>query len=737
MATIRQDALQKGRRARQNGKSLLLKYMLFKSLGPDKHCFSKFNSFRLWEKYKAALEAFVIKRKQTTTAPLENFQVLDCGAGWGILSIVIARILKDSNIAKSINVTKVEGMKPISAAIRRFFAVHSTEFDVDSSDEEEERQDGGGACRLTFSCANFLSSLAGEKEKQKQKQAGKADVVLLDTMSPIFFTPTPVAGGLGHGIIDCLKSLSEHDLITKETTFFPSQASIYCQLVNIPPQSSVPPMSFCVDEAEGFDISLFNMFRETAGASQRLDYTPLRCVEHETLSAPVRISHMDLKQIALDDSANGGFEEAFSGVDIVRTGTFNAVVYWYGLSLGGDEETCSYSPTNEMQPLCRQGVYLVNRASARSLVRGEKVSFRVSCDPEKRYPFHFAFSSEKGDGEPPEGEGTDLLLSRAKSNAEAAGISKGIPGVSRWHFSMLWDTERNRAYDSALKKTLALRKGAKVLDIGTGTGLLAMMAARAGARTVTACELNAAMAACSRLIVERNGFSPEQITVLSLNSNQLRLETLKDSERFDVCVSEILDCGLLGENVLPSVRDARTRLLKEDAVVIPHAAKVYGILISLDVTQGAPLSVLPQSRSEASHRMDTRVFAPFTRTTTAYEQIRLADVKHTKLSDPFVLFQNIDLASGSAQPSEIFPYVDGIKESGVAHGVAIYFDLYLDNDKEIVLSTGPQNRTTCWAQAVHFFKKPVIVKEGDSMVLKAKHDCQSISVDHVPENEIL
>ena len=154
MATIRQDALQKGRRARQNGKSLLLKYMLFKSLGPDKHCFSKFNSFRLWEKYKAALEAFVIKRKQTTTAPLENFQVLDCGAGWGILSIVIARILKDSNIAKSINVTKVEGMKPISAAIRRFFAVHSTEFDVDSSDEEEERQDGGGACRLTFSCAN-------------------------------------------------------------------------------------------------------------------------------------------------------------------------------------------------------------------------------------------------------------------------------------------------------------------------------------------------------------------------------------------------------------------------------------------------------------------------------------------------------------------------------------------------------------------------------------------------------
>ena len=49
----------------------------------------------------------------------------------------------------------------------------------------------------------------------------------------------------------------------------------------------------------------------------------------------------------------------------------------------------------------------------------------------------------------------------------------------RWHFGMLNDAERNTAYDRALRARV--RAGDMVLDIGAGTGLLGMMAARAGA----------------------------------------------------------------------------------------------------------------------------------------------------------------------------------------------------------------------------------------------------------------
>src|SRR5262249_45946357 len=51
--------------------------------------------------------------------------------------------------------------------------------------------------------------------------------------------------------------------------------------------------------------------------------------------------------------------------------------------------------------------------------------------------------------------------------------------VPRWHFAMLNDSERNDALAVALERVV--RPGSHVLDIGSGSGLLAMVAARAGA----------------------------------------------------------------------------------------------------------------------------------------------------------------------------------------------------------------------------------------------------------------
>ena len=60
--------------------------------------------------------------------------------------------------------------------------------------------------------------------------------------------------------------------------------------------------------------------------------------------------------------------------------------------------------------------------------------------------------------------------------------------VAASYILQLQDAERNRMYAEAIAAVLAARPGAHVLDIGTGTGLLAMMAAGAGAASVTACE---------------------------------------------------------------------------------------------------------------------------------------------------------------------------------------------------------------------------------------------------------
>ena len=53
----------------------------------------------------------------------------------------------------------------------------------------------------------------------------------------------------------------------------------------------------------------------------------------------------------------------------------------------------------------------------------------------------------------------------------------------RWHFDMVQDSLRNEAYEAAIAQAIQLKKAVSddpvtVLDIGAGSGLLSMMAAR-------------------------------------------------------------------------------------------------------------------------------------------------------------------------------------------------------------------------------------------------------------------
>ena len=89
-------------------------------------------------------------------------------------------------------------------------------------------------------------------------------------------------------------------------------------------------------------------------------------------------------------------------------------------------------------------------------------------------------------------------LLRAKADGKP-GYHGVVPG---WHFAMMDDKKRNEAYEAAIRRAAP---GKRVLDIGTGAGLLALMAARAGAAKVTTCEAVAAIAERARQIIVANG----------------------------------------------------------------------------------------------------------------------------------------------------------------------------------------------------------------------------------------
>src|SRR6266571_558677 len=112
------------------------------------------------------------------------------------------------------------------------------------------------------------------------------------------------------------------------------------------------------------------------------------------------------------------------------------------------------------------------------------------------------------------------VLSHFADGVPAPLSESAVRAIPRWHFAMLNDLERNDAFATALERVVL--PGSFVLDIGSGTGLLAMMAARAGADSVITCEASPVLAEMTREIVARHGLS-DVITVIPRFSTDLRV----------------------------------------------------------------------------------------------------------------------------------------------------------------------------------------------------------------------
>lgn len=86
---------------------------------------------------------------------------------------------------------------------------------------------------------------------------------------------------------------------------------------------------------------------------------------------------------------------------------------------------------------------------------------------------------------------------------------------------MLQDHVRTGTYRDAIKTNKANFEGKAVLDVGTGTGILAFFAVQAGARVVYAVEASA-MADSAKKLVETNGMS-DRIKVIKGKVEEVEL----------------------------------------------------------------------------------------------------------------------------------------------------------------------------------------------------------------------
>jgi hypothetical protein len=143
------------------------------------------------------------------------------------------------------------------------------------------------------------------------------------------------------------------------------------------------------------------------------------------------------------------------------------------------------------------------------------------------------------------------------------------------HIAMLNDRARTHAFCEALRARVT--PSDTVIDIGTGTGVLATCAALAGARRVYAVE-STGIADVAERVFAANGVA-DRVVLVRERSTHANLP-----QRASVLVTETIGNDPLDEQILEIVADARRRLLAPDARTIPSALEIVAVPVDVPST---------------------------------------------------------------------------------------------------------------------------------------------------------
>ncbi|OQV18595.1 Protein arginine N-methyltransferase 7 [Hypsibius exemplaris] len=325
---------------------------------------------------------------------------------------------------------------------------------------------------------------------------------------------------------------------------------------------------------------------------------------------------------------------------------------------------------------------------------------------------------------------------------------------------MLHDEDRNEKYSRGLKKAIdavhARGEKANVLDIGTGTGLLAMLAVRHGADKVTACEAFQPVAQAAKLIIADNGME-DRIKLVGKRSTALTVSANGAGdldERCNILVSEVFDTELIGEGALGVFIHAHEHLLTQDVITVPYAATVYIQVIQSDflaqhnhLADNIGLNVPVEWRdcpgSASVHDLQLSQLYP------RQDFRRLSEI--LPLFD-FCFSKREGLKFQDARTLQVTP-----RKAGRCDAVFMWWDLKMDPESDIILTcaptwaqnsdpqveaaaVGPQGDAPAtvvvpsrppwrdhWMQAVYHLTPQLKIHPGNPFFVHAVHDEYSLS----------
>lgn len=267
------------------------------------------------------------------------------------------------------------------------------------------------------------------------------------------------------------------------------------------------------------------------------------------------------------------------------------------------------------------------------------------------------------------------------------------------HEEMLKDQVRTNTYMRSIMNNKHLFKGKVVMDVGCGTGILCMFAAKAGAKKVYGIEC-AGIYAQARQIVKDNGFA-DTVEIIHGKVEEITLPV----EKVDIIISEWMGYFLLYESMLDTVIFARDKWLAPEGLLFPDKATLYVCGIE-----------------DAEYREDKINWWD------SVYGFDMSCIKELALVEPLVdVCDHQQVMSGSCSVLNIDLYTVTkeeldfksdfkitVERDDYCHAIVAYFTVeFSKSHKKLRFSTGPRANYTHWKQTVFYLDDPLTASQGE------------------------
>lgn len=268
------------------------------------------------------------------------------------------------------------------------------------------------------------------------------------------------------------------------------------------------------------------------------------------------------------------------------------------------------------------------------------------------------------------------------------------------HEEMLKDEVRTRSYMRAICDNPHLFAGKTVMDVGCGTGILSIFAAKAGAAKVYAVECSKIVDQ-ARKIIDDNGFD-NIIDVI-----EGKVEEIDLPSDVDIIISEWMGYFLFYESMLDTVLFARDKWLKKDGIMFPDRATLY--LCGIE---------------DAQYKADKIDFWD-----NVYG-LNMSCIKNVALTEPLVdtvdpeqvmtttgAVFSVDMSTVKVEDlSFAVPFSISAVRNDYCHALVAFFDVQFSRcHKPVSFITGPNSRPTHWKQTVLYLDAALPLDAGEKI----------------------